>query len=392
MDIDHVNEVAASINAAGFSEPVLIDEADNLLNGVVRVEAAKRLGISSIPCIVAKHLTATERRVLRLALNRLQEKGSWDFDTLKLEFEGLILEDVSLEAAGFSSAEIDQVLLDDEAAVVEQGPLAPEPGREPIAKLGEIYSLGKHKIICGDARDPSVLTALMGEARARLILTDEPYNVEVVGHVTRGPHREFLMGSGEMSDPEFRCFNDDWMRSSLPYLVEGGILSTFIDWRGFPTVHAAAIGMGLSPINLVVWAKANGGMGSLYRSQHELLPLFKKGTAPHTNNVVLGKQGRWRSNLWTFPGASSLGSDARGGLQHHPTVKTVALLEEALLDISDRGDIVLDPFIGSGSTLIAAEKTGRRCYGVELDPLYVDLILGRYETITGNHAVRHASG
>jgi DNA modification methylase len=158
------------------------------------------------------------------------------------------------------------------------------------------------------------------------------------------------------------------MASVLPYLCDGGILGTYIDWRGLPTVHSAATKLGLVPLNLIVWAKTNAGMGSLYRSQHELLPLFKKGLAPHVNNVELGKRGRWRSNVWTYPGASSLGSDARRGLKDHPTVKPTAMLEDALLDLSNRGDLVIDPFLGSGSTLIAAEKTGRVCRSVELDP------------------------
>ena len=177
------------------------------------------------------------------------------------------------------------------------------------------------------------------------------------------------------------------MKAVLPHLQDGGVLATFIDWRGYATANAAATKLGLTPLNLIVWAKTNGGMGSLYRSQHELLPLFKKGTAPHVNNVELGKRGRWRSNVWTYPGASSLGSDARRGLKDHPTVKPTALLEDALLDVSNRGDVVIDPFLGSGSTLIAADRTGRVCRGVELDSLYVDVIVRRYEAASGQEAV-----
>lgn len=218
---------------------------------------------------------------------------------------------------------------------------------------------------------------------ARLVLTDEPYNVPIVGHVSCKDHREFAMASGEMSDTEFLRFNEAWMQRALHYLIDGGVFGTFIDWRGSPTVHGAATALGLTPLNLIVWAKTNAGMGSLYRSQHELLPLFKKGKAPHLNNVELGKRGRYRSNLWTYPGASSLGSDARRGLQDHPTVKPTAMLEDALLDLTNRGELVLDPFLGSGSTLIAAHNTGRICNGVELDPLYVDLIVRRFEEVTG---------
>jgi DNA modification methylase len=195
-----------------------------------------------------------------------------------------------------------------------------------------------------------------------------------------------------MSDAEFLAFNTSWMEAVLPWLCDGGLFGTLIDWRGYPTVFAAASRLRLSQINLIVWAKTNAGMGSLYRSQHELLPLFKKGTIPHVNNVDLGKSGRWRSNVWTYPGASSLGSDARRGLQEHPTVKPTAMLEDALLDLTNRGDIVLDPFLGSGSTLIAAENTGRVCRGVELDPLYVDVIIRRYEATSGEVAVLVESG
>ena len=258
---------------------------------------------------------------------------------------------------------------------------------------GDIFQLGPHRIVCGDATDPSVLARLLeGDAPARLVLTDEPYNVKVAGNVTRGDHREFAMASGEMTDAEFLAFNRAWIATVLPYLCDGGILGTFIDWRGLPTVHSAVGCLGLVPLNLIVWAKTNAGMGSLYRSQHELLPLFTKGSRPHVNNIELGKRGRWRSNVWTYPGASSLGSDARRGLKDHPTVKPTAMLEDALLDLTNRGDLVIDPFLGSGSTLIAAEATGRVCRGVELDPLYVDVIIRRYEAATGNQAVLVETG
>jgi DNA modification methylase len=196
------------------------------------------------------------------------------------------------------------------------------------------------------------------------------------------------MASGEMSDAQFLDFNTQWIEAAMAHLCDGGVFGTFIDWRGLPTVNSAATALGLTALNLIVWGKTNAGMGSLYRSQHELLPLFKKGAAATVNNVELGKRGRWRSNLWTYPGASSMGSDARRGLQDHPTVKPTAMLQDALLDLSNRGDIVLDTFLGSGSTLMAAEATGRRCRGVEIDPLYVDVIIRRYEAATGQSAVK----
>ncbi|MGA2795308.1 MAG: site-specific DNA-methyltransferase [Roseiarcus sp.] len=386
-DAAHVREVAASMSALGFCNPVLIGKNNVVLDGEVRLEAARLLGLGRAPCVRIDHLSEDEQRLLRLAVNRLGEKGQWDLDELKIEFEELILADAPIEISGFSPDEIDQIVIGEEPEAVEQGPLAPTPGAVAVAHLGDMFQLGPHRLICGDATDPTVLRRLMeGDPGARVVLTDEPYNVPIAGHVTGGAHREFAMASGEMSDEQFLGFNAAWIEAALPHLCDGGVFGTFIDWRGAPTVVAAAAKLGLTPLNLIVWAKTNAGMGSLYRSQHELLPLFKKGDAPHVNNVELGKRGRWRSNVWTYPGASSLGSDARRGLQDHPTVKPTVMLEDALLDLTHRGDIVLDPFLGSGSTLIAADKAGRVCRGVEFDPLYVDVIIRRYEAATGEAA------
>lgn len=392
LDPAHVRETASAVSHLGFSVPILIDHDNNLVDGAVRLEAAKLLGLPHVPCIVVSHLSTSERRLLRIAMNRLQEKGQWNLDSLRIELQELVLEDAPIEITGFSLPEIDQILLDDEVAVVEQGPLAPEPDVPSVARVGDHFILGRHEIICGDATDPGVIERLMREGQAQLLLTDEPYNVKISGNVTRGAHREFVMASGEMSDREFHIFNDAWMAACRSHLHDGALFGTFIDWRGYPTVHAAATALGLTAVNLIVWVKTNAGMGSQYRSQHELLPLFKIGTSAHVNNIELGKHGRWRSNTWIYPGASSMGSDARRGLQDHPTVKPVTMLEDALLDMTNRDDIVLDPFLGSGSTLIAAEKTGRCCRGLELDPRYVDVILRRYHEITGQLGILRETG
>jgi len=390
----HVHDVARGVQSLGFCVPALVDDDNTVIDGWIRVEAARLVGLDNIPCIRIAHLTPGERRVLRLAVNRLGEKGEWDFDELKLEFEELILADAPIEISGFDPVEIDQILLEDDHGAVEAGPLAPEEGAATVARPGDIFALGRHLVICADATDPEMLRRLVPDDAApiRLLLTDEPYNVPIAGHVTGGNHREFAMASGEMSDEEFLKFNLRWMEVALNYVCDGGLVATFIDWRGYPTVHAAAKTLGLEPTNLVVWGKTNAGMGSLYRSQHELMPLFKKGKAPHVNNVSLGKKGRWRSNLWTYAGASSLGSDARRGLREHPTVKPTAMLEDALLDLTRRGDVVLDPFLGSGSTLIAAERTQRMCLGVEIDPAYVDIIIRRYQSVTGSRATLTLTG
>ena len=379
-DPAHVREVASTITALGFCCPILVGKGNLVIDGEIRLEAARMLGLAHVLCVRVDHLTPDEQRLLRLAVNRLGEKGAWELDELKIEFEELILSDAPIEVSGFSIGEIDQVPIGDEADAVEPGPLHPEYGVAAIAQLGDVFQLGVHRIVCGDATDPAVLNRLMeADGPARILLTDQPYNVKVKGHVSGSGHREFPMASREMSDDEFLKFNDAWTSASLPHLVDGEVLGTFIDWRGYPAVHASAVKAGLLPLNLIVWGKTNAGMGSLYRSQHELLPLFKKGEAAHVNNVQLGKRGRWRSNLWRYPGASSLGSDARRGLQDHPTVKPTAMLQDALLDLTQRGEIVLDPFLGSGSTLMAAEATGRVCRGVEPDPLYVDVIVRRWQ-------------
>jgi DNA modification methylase len=389
-DAAHVD----SISVLGFCVPVLVGQGDTVLDGWVRVEAARTLGLDRVPCVRMDHLTEAEQRLLRIAVNRLGEKGEWDLDALRLEFEELILlEEAPIEVAGFTLDEIDHILLGEADGAIEQGPLAPEPQAKAVARIGDVFALGVHRLVCGSATDPEVLSRLMaGDPSARLVLTDEPYNVPIAGNVTKGRHREFAMASGEMTCAEFLAFNETWIAGVSSHLCDGGVFGTFIDWRGLPTVHSAAAKLGLAPLNLIVWAKTNAGMGSLYRSQHELLPLFKNGSASHVNNVELGRRGRWRSNVWTYPGASSLGSDARRGLKDHPTVKPTAMLEDALLDLTNRGDIVIDPFLGSGSTLIAAEKTGRVCRGVELDPLYVDVIARRYDAATGNPAVLVETG
>jgi DNA modification methylase len=393
QDAAHIREVVASIAALGFCDPVLIGSGNTILDGVIRVEAAKQLGLPKIPCIRVQHLTSAEQRLLRLASNRLAEKGGWNLEDLKIEFEEFILEESPIEISGFSAPERDQILLGDDPPPHEQGPLAPAPGAIAVARGGDIFRLGDHRIVCGDATAQDVFASLMqSEGPARLVLTDEPYNVRICGNVTGGSHREFAMASGEMSGPKFLTFNLAWMKAALEHLADGGLFGTFIDWRGLPAVHTAATQLGLVPINLIVWAKTNAGMGSLYRSQHELLPLFKKGKGDHLNNIDLGRKGRWRSNLWVYPGASSIGSDSRQGLRDHPTVKPTALLADALLDVTARGDIVIDPFLGSGSMLIAAERTGRRCRGVEIDPLYVDVIVRRYQAETGRDAILEATG
>ena len=353
-------------------------------------EAAKARGIAHVPCVVVDHLDPNDLRLLRIALNRLGETGAWSVEALRLEFEELTVLGSDLLDTGFDMAEIDTLLLeDDDEGDGSELATSSLPGAFATSRLGDVWSLGQHRLIQGDAREAAVYDRLLdGSELATLVLTDEPFNVANVGHVTGNPdHREFAMAHGEMSREEFAAFNRAWMSAVLPYLDDGGLLATFIDWRSVDLVIASGLALELALLNLVVWEKSNGGQGSLWRSQHELLPVFKKGDAPHINNVELGRHGRWRSNVWTYPGGSTLGSDSREGLDFHPTVKPRILLEDALLDVTNRGDIVIDCFAGSGSTLLAAEAVGRRCRAVELDGPYCDVIIRRWREMTGQDAV-----
>jgi DNA modification methylase len=388
-------KLEASVQRFGLCRPILIDAGGTIVEGHGLWEVARAQGISEVSCIVIDHLDKTEKRALSIALNRLGETGAWDTDALRLEFEELTVLGVDLVETGFETAEIDGLMLldDDEYLALGEAP-APQRLETAVSHLGDIWILGDHRLGHGDARDTTLYDQLMPPGEfAQLVLTDEPYNVANVGHVTsNADHREFAFAHGEMSREEFARFNRQWMEAVLDRLVDGGLFATFIDWRSIDLVIASGRDLGLDLINIVVWVKTNGGQGSLWRSQHEFLPVFKKGAEPHTNNVELGRHGRWRSNVWEYAGASSLGSDARQGLELHPTVKPRLLLEDALIDITNRGDIVIDCFGGSGSTLVAAEATGRRCRAIEFDGPYCDVIIRRWSEMTDREAVLEAIG
>ena len=390
-DRAHVREIANAISTLGFNVPLLIGKNNVLIDGGSRLQAAKLLDLSSVPCIRVDHLDETEQRLLRLAVNRLGEKGSWYLGELEAEFKELIIADAPIEISGFGADEVEQLVNAVDQDGLETVDLAPSTG-PAIARLGDLFRLGTHCLICGDGSDPTVIRRLMGHDVARFVFTDGPCNVAIGGEVTDGKAREFANASGEMTEGKFLVFHRKWIEAVLPYLVDGGLLGTFIDWRSLSIVHTAATALALTPLDLVVWAKANAAAGSLYREEHELLPLFKKGTASHVNNLTVGKRGRIRTNLWTYPRVSSSGSGARKGPSDHGSAKPTAMLEDALIDLTNRGDIVLDPFLGSGSTLMAAENSGRVCRGVELNPRYVDVIIRRYEALTRTTAVLADTG
>ncbi len=375
-----VARIIASIELYGCL-PILITADGVIIQGHLAYEAAKLIGLKHISCIVVDHLSPTDVRRLRITLNRLGETGDWDFLALKQEVRELALEfEEPFEISGLDPEEMDLLFQDEivDPAKLVSGEAIPTVMEKPISKRGDIWCLGPHRVGCGDAKDMAFILQLVSAGAIRLCLTDVPYGVAIVGHVTSGSHRDFVEGGAGTTKAELRALFDASFRIIYELLVEGGIFMSFIDWRSVESMLAAGRESGFDLLNLVVWAKTNAGMGSLYRSHHELCPVFKKGRASHVNNISLGRKGRYRTNLWTYPGASSFGSDSREGLEVHPTVKGVAMLEDAILDVTERGDIVFDPFSGSGSTLIAAHQCGRVFRGSDLDPLYVDVILRRW--------------
>ena len=389
-----IRQIAASIRQFGFTTPVLIDEAGTILAGHGRVAAAKRLGLTAVPCLQLMHLSEAQKRAYVLADNKLALNAGWDEDLLAAELGALLATDLDLDIGitGFSIPEVDDLLAT--VAPEEPGDPADEvlPDTAPArVRRGEIWQLGAHRLICGDVRDPAVLPTLMGGEQARMIFTDPPYNVPIDGHaggLGRITHREFAMAAGEMSREAFTGFLQQALAPLAAHSVEGSIHYVCMDWRHLPEILAAGEVVFTELKNLIVWVKDNGGMGTFYRSRHELILVFKYGTAPHCNTFELGQHGRYRTNVWSYRDAPPL----RAASAWHPTVKPVSLIADAIRDVSGRGEIVLDGFGGAGSTLIAAEKTGRRARLCEIDPVYCDRILARWQIYAKADAARLEGG
>ena len=392
-----ITQIAESIKAFGFNNPVLIDRAGGIIAGHGRVEAAKMLGHETVPCVRLDHLSDAQKRAYILADNKLAEKAGWDPEILKIELQHLTSLDLDFDVSvtGFEMPEID-VLLSDAAPECDPADELPtiEPG-PAITRLGDIWQIGPHRLICGDSTKADTYAHLLDGEHAQMIFTDPPYNVKIDGHVSglgNIKHREFAMASGEMSTSEFTRFLADVFGNLAAHSIDGAVHFICMDWRHMSEVLAAATPVYSELKNLCVWAKTNGGMGSLYRSQHELVFVYKNGGAPHINNVELGKHGRYRTNVWSYAGANTFSKTRGGDLAMHPTVKPVALVADAILDCSKRKGIVLDAFGGSGTTLVAAERTGRRGYAIELDLHYCDVIVRRLEAITSCKATLIGTG
>lgn len=394
-----VRQIAASIERFGFTNPVLISDDGEIIAGHGRVEAAKLLGWKAVPTIALSHLTEIERRAYVLADNKLALNAGWDKDILAIELQALVDFAFDVEVTGFSLAEVDFAL--DEAADADPDAkdladddvtLASGPA---VSRRGDVWLLGRHRLLCGDARSASDFETLMDGATADLVFTDPPYNVKIDGNVCglgTVKHREFAFASGEMSRTQFTGFLSETLGNVASATRDGAIAYVCMDWRHMGELLAAGEEAFTELKNLVVWNKTNGGMGAFYRSKHELVFVFKQGTAEHTNSFGLGQTGRYRTNVWDYAGISSISAARSDELAMHPTVKPVAMIADAMRDCSRRGEIVLDAFGGSGSTLIAAEKTGRSARLIEYDPLYCDTIVRRWESYTGKRATLASSG
>ena len=389
-----IRRIAKSIQAFGFNVPVLVDRSGQLVAGHGRLAAVVHLGWEQVPAICLEHLTPDQAAAYQIADNRLTDISTWDEQLLaeQLQYLSAAELDFDLEAIGFDLPEIDlhiQGLSDEEDA--EEAVDLPQPDAMPVSRVGDLWQLGPHRILCGDALDPASYQRVMAGEVARLIFTDPPYNVPIAGHVSGNgtiKHREFAMACGEMDEAAFTQFLQQACELMKGVSLPGSLHYVCMDWRHLQEVLAAGMAVYDEFKNLCVWVKDNAGMGSLYRSQHELVLVFKYGAAPHVNNVQLGQYGRHRSNVWKYAGVNSFAraSDEGNLLAMHPTVKPLALVADVLMDASNRGDVVLDPFLGSGTTLMAAEKTCRVARGLELDPLYIDTAIRRWQKRTGQSA------
>ena len=394
-----IRQIARSIEKFGFCNPVLIDDTNQIIAGHGRVEAAKVLGIDAVPTCRLSHLSDADKRAYVLADNKLAEKAGWDRELLAIELQGLIELEVEIELTGFEMAEIDLLLEDAQEANGARGGREDNVPRHssaaPVTQIGDLWLLGQHRLLCGDARDEAAYDRLLEDAKAEFVFTDPPYNVPIDGNVCglgRIRHTDFAMGCGEMSAAQFTAFLQEIFDRLVENTVDGSIHQICMDWRHIWEMLGAGRKVYSELKNLCVWNKTNAGMGSFYRSKHELVFVWKSGTATHTNNFELGQHGRHRTNVWDYPGVNTMRPGRLEELAMHPTVKPVALVADAIKDCSPRGGLVLDPFCGSGTILIAAERTGRKARALEIDPTYVDVAVRRWQAYTGKSAVLAGSG
>jgi DNA modification methylase len=388
-----IRAIARSIEAFGFNAPILIDRNRKIIAGHGRYEAAKLLGFAQVPVIFLDHLSETQAKAYMLADNKLTDRSTWDDGKVAIQLKELsdLVLDFDMEAIGFELPEVDFRIQSLDAPDTADNADEFDASIGPAVSIaGDLWQLGPHRLYCGNALDPAAYATLMETEKASAVFTDPPYNVKIDGHVSGNgkiKHREFAMASGEMTDQEFTDFLTAGLMSICAHTTPGALIYACMDWRHMGEMLAAGRSSGCDLLNLCVWAKTNGGMGSLYRSAHELVFVFRNGREAHLNNIQLGRFGRNRRNVWHHPGANGFArKGSKNALELHPTVKPIALVSDAILDSTKRDDIVLDPFLGVGTTTLAAERTGRRCFGIEIDPIYVDTAIKRWERLTGREA------
>jgi hypothetical protein len=387
---EQIQRLESCIRTHGFLVPILIDESRNVVLGHGRLLAARKAGMTEVPTLIVSGLTATQIRTFAIAENRLSDLASWDNDLLRVEMRDLLDLEVDIEETAFSTGRVD-ILLDGAGHQVRpdddvQLPLSPG---EPVARKGDIWQLGPHRLMCGDATKAGDYKLLMGHLKAHVVFTDPPYNVPIDGHVGglgKIKHREFAMAIGEMSPDQFTHFLTTVFVLLARHSCRGSIHFICMDWRHLCEILAAGHEVYSDFKNLCVWNKDNAGMGSLYRSKHELVLVFQNGSGRFQNNVSLGATGRYRTNVWDYPGINTLRNGRMDELAMHPTVKPLALVADAIRDCSRRNDLILDPFAGSGSTILAAHRTGRLAAAMEIDPAYIDVTIQRWESVTSTSA------
>ena len=391
-----LRQIAESIKTFGWTNPILIDGKGGVIAGHGRLEAAKQLGLEQVPTIRLEDLSEAQRRAYIIADNKLAENAGWDQELLALELLDLSDLAIDVTATGFEMGEIDLLiegLEGDDDPDDEIPPL--DRDHQPVSRPGTLWRLGDHRLLCGDALDRNSYERLLNGRAVQMVFTDPPYNVPIDGHVCglgKIRHDDFAMACGEMSETDFTVFLNSALGNLVRHSADVAIHFVCIDWRHLYELLTAGRGVYGEFKNLCVWNKSNGGMGSLYRSKHELIAVFKVGRAAHINNVSLGAHGRYRTNVWDYAGINTLGNERDEALRMHPTVKPVAMVADAILDCTMRGGLVLDGFAGSGTTILAAERTGRRAAALELDPRYVDVAIKRFQQTTGIDAIEAESG
>ena len=390
--------IARSIKRFGFVNPIVIDENGTIVAGHGRYEAAKELGLEEVPVVQLDHLNADERRAYVIADNQLATLAGWDEEILATELQYLVDINFDVELTGFEPPVVDHLIetqLSGSGSALADVVPELDDRNPPVTKLGDLWVLGCHALHCGNALDRAAFRSLLGRKKAEMVFTDPPWNLRIDGNVCGSGsirHGEFVMASGEMSWVEYRAFLDCALTNTAAASRDGSIHYYCMDWRHIDLLVTAGREIYADFLNICIWNKTNAGMGSFYRSQHEFVCVFKNGDAPYTNNIQLGRNGRNRSNIWTYPGINSFKAGRLDELAMHPTVKPVALVADAIRDCTKRGGSVLDPFVGSGTTIIAAEETGRIAYAMELDPRYVDVAARRWELVTGEEAIHAETG